>query len=237
MTMSSGMAHPPRLERSDSDLRESKADVEHTVNRDRLIYNYIKGKLMLSCLVGGVHGATLFLLDLELWIVFGILTFLLNLVPTIGLFIAVFLPMPFVLLDPRLSYVEMAVAFFVPGLVGVISKDCLETIIIGSSTSLHPVALMLSIFAWGAVWGMTGMILAVPITAVARIFLATIDHPFAQWTANQLAGPEHEFNCDSCIPPCMPSLEWKDIWSPISSKAEAAWKRALEKCRGGQDLL
>ena len=68
-----------------------------------------------------------------------------------GMFIAVFLPMPLVALDPHFSNVQIACAFLVPGLFGVVSKDVLEPLLIGKSTALQPVALMLAIMIWGSV--------------------------------------------------------------------------------------
>jgi hypothetical protein len=41
---------------------------------------------------------------------------------------------------------------------------------------------------WGAVWGVTGMLLAVPITAVLRIHLSHIDHPLPRSIAALLVG-------------------------------------------------
>ena len=41
---------------------------------------------------------------------------------------------------------------------------------------------------WGSVWGITGMLLAVPMTAVARIYLAGLNHPLPRYFAAVLAG-------------------------------------------------
>jgi len=154
------------------------------------IYVYIRGKLLLSCLVGGAHGLILFLIGSDLWLVFLILTFSLNFVPNVGMFLAVALPMPLVALDPQFGPLQVAAAFFGPGLVGVVSKDVLEPLLIGNSTSLQPVALMLAIMVWGSVWGLTGMILAVPMTAVMRIHLAHIEHPLTHYIASALDGSD-----------------------------------------------
>ena len=43
---------------------------------------------------------------------------------------------------------------------------------------------------WATVWGITGMVLAVPFTAVIRIYLQGLDHPLAKFVANVLAGKE-----------------------------------------------
>ena len=157
---------------------------------EQQIYVYIRGKLALSCLVASAHAMTLWAIGCELWLVFFVLTFSLNFVPNIGMFIAVFLPMPLVALDPRFDRLQIACAFFVPGLFGVISKDVLEPLLIGKSTALQPVALMLAIMIWGSVWGLTGMILAVPMTAVLRIHLSHIEHPLTRYVASALDGTD-----------------------------------------------
>ena len=69
----------------------------------------------------------------------------------------------------------------------------LEPLFIGKSTSLQPVAVLLAIMLWGSVWGVTGMVLAVPMTAVMRIYLAHIAHPLPRYFAAVLAGaPDDE---------------------------------------------
>lgn len=47
---------------------------------------------------------------------------------------------------------------------------------------------MLAILLWGSVWGITGMVLAVPITAVIRIYLENIEHPLTRYLALSLGG-------------------------------------------------
>ena len=69
-----------------------------------------------------------------------------------------------------------------------LAKDVLEPLLIGHSTSLTPVAVLLAVMIWGSIWGITGMVLAVPMTAVLRIYLAGLDHPLSRWFALVLAG-------------------------------------------------
>ena len=45
---------------------------------------------------------------------------------------------------------------------------------------------------WGLLWGVTGMVMAVPMTAVLRIYLENIDHPTPRYVAQMLAGPPDE---------------------------------------------
>ena len=96
--------------------------------------------------------------------------------------------MPLVLLDPHFSTAGAIIAFAGPLGVGMVAKDVLEPLLIGHATSLTPVAVLLAVLIWGSAWGLTGMVLAVPLTAVIRIYLAGLEHPLAKWAANVLAG-------------------------------------------------
>eukprot|EP00967_Tisochrysis_lutea_P134480 scaffold237589_cov29-Tisochrysis_lutea.AAC.1 len=65
---------------------------------------------------------------------------------------------------------------------------CLAPQVFANSTNLEPVMVMLAILLWGSVWGITGMVLAVPITAVIRIYLENIEHPLTRYLALALGG-------------------------------------------------
>jgi AI-2 transport protein TqsA len=104
------------------------------------------------------------------------------------MFTAILLPMPLVALDPQFTIFQILLALFGPLTTGIISKDVLEPLLIGHSTSLHPVALLLSILVWGSVWGVTGMVLAVPMTAAMRIYLSSAPHPLPRYLASVLSG-------------------------------------------------
>ena len=139
-----------------------------------------------------MHGFILYLVGQQLWLVFGLLAFWLNFIPNIGMFTAVCLPMPLTALDPRFGPIAVAAAFFGPLSTGIISKDVLEPVVIGAGANLQPVAVLLSIMLWGSLWGLTGMVLAVPMTAVCRIYLASTPHPLTRYAAAVLSGTQYE---------------------------------------------
>lgn len=105
-----------------------------------------------------------------------------------GTFIAVILPMPLVVLDPSFSAAGVALALLLPLSAHAFAGNVLEPLLFGHTLKLHPVAILLSLLLWGTVWGVTGMVLAVPITAVVRIRLNHINHPLPQWVASLLVG-------------------------------------------------
>ena len=155
---------------------------------DRQIFVYIRGKTSISAFVAITNGSILWLVGVDLFLAFGVLAFFLNFIPNIGMFTSVVLPMPLVALDPAFSSFQIFVAFLGPLCVGMIAKDVLEPLVLGHGSSLHPVSVLLAIMLFGSVWGVTGMVMAVPLTAVLRIYLSAIDHPLPRYCAHVLAG-------------------------------------------------
>tara|TARA_B100000780_G_scaffold234076_1_gene174377 strand:+ start:354 stop:908 length:555 start_codon:yes stop_codon:yes gene_type:complete len=143
---------------------------------------------MLSLVVGVVTAIILLAVGLELWLIFGALAFWLNFVPTVGAVVAVFLPMPLVILDPDMSLVSMILAFVLPFTAHMVVGNVLEPLLFGHSLELQPVAILLSLTIWSMLWGLTGMVLAVPITAVLKIHLDSIDHPASKFLVRLLVG-------------------------------------------------
>ena len=155
---------------------------------DKQIFVYIRGKIGLSLLVAVLNCTIYFLIGLELWLVFGVLAFFLSFIPAIGLAISVCLPMPIVILDPSFTFWPTLLAFWGPVVAVTLVKDVLEPLVLGNATSLQPVAVVLAIMLFGSVWGIPGMIMAVPMTAVIRLVLSNVDHPLAKFVVLCLAG-------------------------------------------------
>jgi predicted PurR-regulated permease PerM len=155
---------------------------------DQQILSYIKGKVALSAFIGFATAIVLLAVGLDLWLVFGSLAFWLNFVPNVGAVVAVFLPMPLVILDPQMSTAAMVLAFALPFGVHMFVGNVLEPLLFGHSLELQPVVILLSLMVWGMLWGVIGMVLAVPMTAVLKIHLTYIDHPVADYLVRLLVG-------------------------------------------------
>ena len=132
------------------------------------IKKYIFTKFITSALTGILTGLIYWFLGLELALIFGTITFLLNFIPVIGSIIAVLVPLPIAFLqfsDP--SYVILVIFF--PSLVHIIIGNIIEPKIFGDAFGLHPITIILSLIFWGMIWGMIGILLAAPITAIIKI--------------------------------------------------------------------
>ncbi|MFP4353655.1 MAG: AI-2E family transporter [Phycisphaerae bacterium] len=153
---------------------------------------YIATKFTVSAVTGTAVGLTLWLLGVQLAMVFGLLAFLLNFIPSIGSIIATLLPLPVVLLDAQLGPAATVLAIAIPGMIQMAIGNVIEPKIMGQQLGLHPVAVLLSLMFWGAIWGIVGMFLAVPITASARILMkrSELTAPVADILAGRIGMPD-----------------------------------------------
>lgn len=195
---------------------EAETDEPHPSSEvDSQILAYIKGKVALSMIVGSFTAFVLMIVGLDLWLVFGVLAFWLNFVPNVGAVVAVILPMPLVMLDPDMSKAAMVLAFVLPFCVHMVVGNVLEPLLFGHSLELQPVLILFSLMVWGSLWGLTGMVLAVPITAVLKIHLSFIDHPVAQSFVRMLEGKKGLRDGEGSHPPGDGGMEPADDAAPL----------------------
>ena len=155
---------------------------------DRQVKQYLVVKVLLSGVTGFAVFAILHFLGVDYAISFGAFAFFLNFIPNIGSLIATIIPLPVVLLMPDPSVGKILLALLLPGLVQFGVGNLLEPRLMGSSLGLHPVTVLLSLMFWGTLWGIIGMLLAVPMTSIMKICLDRLEltHPIAALLAGRL---------------------------------------------------
>lgn len=152
------------------------------------VTQYLVTKAAISAGTGFIVWCILTMLGVDLALVFGLFAFLLNFIPSIGSIIATLLPLPVVIVDPSMTTTAAVLAIALPACVQITVGNIVEPMIIGDSLDLHPVVVLLSLIFWGMLWGVVGMLLAVPITAILKILFARLEptHAFAEALAGRL---------------------------------------------------
>jgi len=143
------------------------AEIQNKISR------YISTKFTTSLITGTLIGSILAIMGVELAFMFGVLTFLLNFIPNIGSLIATALPLPVVLLQYGFGW-EFLTVLMLCGVIQFSIGNVIEPKLMGESMDLHPVTILMFLIFWGLVWGLPGMFLAVPITAILKIILQRI---------------------------------------------------------------
>lgn len=153
---------------------------------DAQVKRYVNLKIGLSAVTGAAVWLILALLGVELAMVFGVLAFVLNFIPNVGSVIATLLPLPLVLFSPDVSWTTAVLAVVLPGTVQMVVGNVIEPKLAGDSLDLHPITVLLALILWGMIWGVTGMLLAAPMTAVTRLLLEQM--PLTRPVAELMAG-------------------------------------------------
>ena len=148
---------------------------------------YLSVKLMASLITGILVAVVLFGFQVKLALVFALLAFLLNFIPSVGSITAVLLPIPVLFLQFGIG----PKFFIVLGLLSTIEfviGNLMEPRFLGEGMDLHPVAVIGSLVFWTLVWGAPGAFLSVPITGSVKIVFSKIKHtrPVAEFLAGRL---------------------------------------------------
>ena len=146
---------------------------------------YLSIKFSMSVLTGFFVWLVLLSFGVELAAIFGFLTVLFNFIPTIGSLMAIVLPLPVVFLQYQFGWPFFAV-LALSGSIQFCVGNIIEPKTLGGSLDLHPISVLICLIFWGMIWGIAGMFLAVPITAVLKIVFERIEA--TQMLAEILAG-------------------------------------------------
>ena len=171
-------------------LRDVLADPSDLPYFERVADNvnrYFAIKTTVSVGTGVTVGVFLALLGVDFPVLWGLLAFMLNYVPTIGSFIAA---LPAVLLAlVQLGPTHAAVAAAGYAVVNVVIGSVVEPRFMGRGLGLSTLVVFLSLVFWGWILGPVGMLLSVPLTMTAKIALEA--NPDTVWAAH-LLGPADE---------------------------------------------
>jgi predicted PurR-regulated permease PerM len=139
---------------------------------------YLRGAALLGFVEGVAIGITLTLVGAKLAAPVALLTFITAFVPFVGAIVAGVVA---VLVALATGGVDAAVIVAVVAVVlQQFDNDLLAPLVYGRALNLHPVVVLLAITAGGALFGLAGSILAVPVTAVVvNVAAAARDHAAA----------------------------------------------------------
>jgi AI-2 transport protein TqsA len=168
---------------SGSDSGEKKSGLAGEI--DLKVRAYIVTKILSNLLAAVCLWIIYVAMGLDLAFMFAMLSFILCFIPTLGSIIAVALPLPIAYLQYEKNWPIWAIVIG-SVLVQIVIGNFLEPKFLGRGLDLHPVTILLSLMFWGLIWGVAGMFLAVPITAVLKIVLEK--HPITHGFSEMLAG-------------------------------------------------
>ena len=146
------------------------------------INKYMAIKTIISVLTGVLVMAALAIIGVDYPVLWGLLAFLLNFIPTFGSILAAVPPV--LLAVVQLGFGDALMTALVYVAVNIIVGSVLEPRFMGRGLDLSSLVVFLSLVFWGWVLGPVGMLLSVPLTMMVKIALESFSE--TQWAAVML---------------------------------------------------
>ena len=151
------------------------------------LITFIKVKFLVSLLTGIGIGLACYFFGVSFPIFWGLFAFVINFVQMIGSVISVVLLALFALveLDPTST-----LFFFILSITGVqvVFGSIVEPVLMGKSFSINIITVLVMLMLWGYIWGVPGLIMAIPLTVTLKIILEQFPH--TKIIANLLSGKQ-----------------------------------------------
>ncbi len=151
-------------------LRQKYASVKAFIKIEKDLIKFLKVKFLMSLFTGVATGFACLFFDVSFPIFWGLFVFVINFVQMVGSFVSVILLsiFAFVELDPT-----SMLFFFILAITGaqVLFGAILEPVFMGKSFSINIITVLVVLMFWGFLWGVPGLIMAIPITVFIKIIL------------------------------------------------------------------
>lgn len=133
---------------------------------------YLLVRTVLGAITGLLYGLWTWAFGLEFALVWGLLGFLLNYVPTLGSLVAGVLPVVFALFTKDIGTALIIAAGLL--VIEQIMGNFVDPRMQGRQLALSPLVVLFALLVWGWIWGIPGALLAVPMTVLVTIVCAHV---------------------------------------------------------------
>ncbi|MDX1497660.1 MAG: AI-2E family transporter [Salinisphaeraceae bacterium] len=155
---------------------------EIAVETDTVLSAFIRGQLLVMLALGILYSFGLWLAGLDFALLIGMAAGLVSFVPYLG-FIVGLLSASIAILVQTQELMPLLWVLAVFGVGQVLESSILTPLLVGDRIGLHPVAVIFAVLAGGQLFGFMGVMLALPVAAVAAVLLR---HAKQHWLQTEL---------------------------------------------------
>ncbi|MEM6963190.1 MAG: AI-2E family transporter [Bacteroidota bacterium] len=152
--------------------RENAAKVIQRI--ESVVQKYLYGLLVVILILGVLNTAGLTAIGIKYATFWGFLAAFLAIIPYVGTTLGGLLPFLYAIASTD-NYWQPVSVIVLFGFIQVLEGNLITPKVVGSSIKLNPLAAILSLIVGGSIWGMAGLILALPLMAIIRIIFQQID--------------------------------------------------------------
>jgi len=161
------------VEKVDSWVPRDQVDTVRDLARqiDRAIAGFVRGQGSVCVILGVIYAVGLSIIGLNFGLLIGLFAGVISFIPYVGSTVGLVLALVVAIVQfwPDFFMIGAVIAVFVVG--QFFEGNILQPRLVGSSVGLHPVWLMFALFAFGALFGFVGMMIAVPAAAAVGVLV------------------------------------------------------------------
>ena len=153
--------------------------------------NYFGGLLIAIGIIGTINTIGLYFIGIDHAFLFGFFAAFLTIIPYIGTTLGGLLPLLYALINYDELWRPIAVLIFYQ-VVQAVEGNYITPKIVGDKVSINPLVAIVVLIVGGFFWGIVGMVLSLPLTAIARVLLSNFEStkPFAYLLSNDFKSKE-----------------------------------------------
>ena len=156
--------------------------VKLAVESDEVLAAFLRGQFLVMLALGTIYSLGLWVIDLKLALLIGMLAGLVSFVPYLGFILGILVASVAMLLQTH-DVMQLIPVFIVFGIGQALEGMVLTPLLVGDRIGLHPVAVIFAVLAGGQLFGFVGVLLALPVAAVLAVLLR---HVHEQYKASTL---------------------------------------------------
>lgn len=140
---------------------------------DEVLSSFLRGQLLVMMCLGVIYAIGLTLMGLNFGLLIGVVSGLVSIVPFLGFIVGLIIAVVVALFQFGTWWgVVGVIAVFSVGQIA--ESVVLQPKLLGDKIGLHPVAVIFAVLAGGRLFGLTGVLLALPIAAVILVLLKEV---------------------------------------------------------------
>ncbi|MEZ5792780.1 MAG: AI-2E family transporter [Nitratireductor sp.] len=144
---------------------------EILIEVDRAVAGFVRGQGTLCLILGLFYGISLTIAGLNFGLLIGLFAGLVSFIPYVGSLSGLILSVGVALVQFWPDWIHVLVVIGIFSLGQFLEGNILQPKLVGQSVGLHPVWLMFALFAFGSLFGFTGMLIAVPAAAAVGVIV------------------------------------------------------------------
>jgi predicted PurR-regulated permease PerM len=154
-------------------LRKISKNGEHAIlnwikESGGVIQSYLLGMLMVTIIVSFISGVVFYFLGIKYYLLFAVFIAVMNLIPYVGVLFSSLLLVFYVLLTTDSLFYPLATLFML-WLIQLVENNLITPVVVGSKVRVNAFAVILAILLGGFIWGVSGMILFIPLAGLLKI--------------------------------------------------------------------